>query len=164
MKHTPGPWMAEEGIEGQGLRWVTGKNGEQVAQVYSDYKNPLEANARLIAAAPDLLATLQKVVDYHKYVQEKCIWHLEANAQVDLIDILRDTQAAIANAIGKQDRIDAQDRVIQLEEALRGLLNASSPYRDEGWQYHQDSEDGAWDLAWYQASRTLNNLNATKEG
>lgn len=68
---------------------------------------------------------------------------------------------AQAKAIGKQDRIDAQDRVIQLEEALRGLLNASSPYRDEGWQYHQDSEDGAWDLAWYQASRTLNNLNAT---
>lgn len=67
---------------------------------------------------------------------------------------------AQAKAIGEKDRMDAQDRVVQLEEALRGLLNVSSPHRDEGWEYHPDSEDGAWDEAWYRASRTLNNLEA----
>lgn len=96
MKHTPGPWTYHTH---QGHTLVqTEEPAKTVCNVYGNTTDAKEANARLIAAAPELLATLQEVVDYHKYIQDKCIWHLEANAQVDLIDLLRDTQAAIANA------------------------------------------------------------------
>jgi hypothetical protein len=47
MKHTPGPWMKEG-------PWITGNEGETLAQVYSEY----EADARLIAAAPEMLEAL----------------------------------------------------------------------------------------------------------
>lgn len=104
MKHTPGPWavttdvnnrktLVYSPIKNMGIAKCSWINNENESEVLT-----AEADARLIAAAPELLATLKKVVEYHKYVQEKCIWHLEANAQVDLIDILRETQAAIANA------------------------------------------------------------------
>jgi hypothetical protein len=59
-KHTPGPWQASEnGFLRMGVRdasgaWMTYKAGE-------DYMGPkqLEANAKLIAAAPDLLEALE---------------------------------------------------------------------------------------------------------
>lgn len=59
-KFTPGPWpMKNTGdgkriIIGEGL--VEGPNGYEVAEVYSDDcpREVAEANARLIAAAPDL--------------------------------------------------------------------------------------------------------------
>ncbi len=67
-KHTPGPWMANE--------WRASENGEEVARgweiVKDGYLLPMAdcdsenyeestANARLIAAAPDLLEALQRI-------------------------------------------------------------------------------------------------------
>jgi hypothetical protein len=60
-KHTPGPWLASQTYPGndycihaQGIPW-------QLAYLatHSQIEWPLEANARLIAAAPDLLEALQ---------------------------------------------------------------------------------------------------------
>lgn len=68
-RHTPGPWTAgrysnyagwavsapERGCIAE--RWY--KSAEHVEAIYDD--GEMEANARLIAAAPDLLATLEEI-------------------------------------------------------------------------------------------------------
>jgi hypothetical protein len=56
-KHTPGPWTAED--EGASVH-IAGHDGIWVAEVYGIDDN---ANARLIAAAPDLLQALTEVVE-----------------------------------------------------------------------------------------------------
>jgi len=58
--HTPGPWSYREG----GLCWYVepSSNSKQcLAEVYSklNSRNENEANARLIAAAPELLEALE---------------------------------------------------------------------------------------------------------
>lgn len=71
--HTPGPWpMAYTGdgkriVIGEGL--VEGPNGYEVAEVYSDDCPPeiAEANARLIAAAPEMLEALYQYVSDLRY-------------------------------------------------------------------------------------------------
>jgi len=61
-KHTPGPWHL--GMKPGPM--IYGPNGEQVADLSADMVFPDEtaANARLIAAAPDLLATLLMAESY----------------------------------------------------------------------------------------------------
>ncbi len=71
-EHTPGPWPIE--LTGDGKRIIVGKglvegpNGYEVAEVYSDDCDPNEAdaNARLIASAPELLEALQVMLDEAK--------------------------------------------------------------------------------------------------
>jgi hypothetical protein len=71
-KHTPGPWTYVENIEacyafGTNEGWEVGNADEQVGLAFVPGR---EANARLIAAAPDLLAALEALVaqalDYEK--------------------------------------------------------------------------------------------------
>lgn len=55
-KHTPGPWRVGPVDDTR----VEDASGNEVAQIDGDYNQPdtwpvMEANARLIAAAPDLL-------------------------------------------------------------------------------------------------------------
>jgi len=61
-KHTPGPWYAESGHEqrnGQ-LYWqVTDGNDAIMQNQFCWCQGSQEANARLIAAAPDLLKALE---------------------------------------------------------------------------------------------------------
>jgi hypothetical protein len=57
--HTPGPWVAE--TSGLPLA-VTTEDGRHLATVYPS-RDEGRANARLIAAAPDLLAALRTMVD-----------------------------------------------------------------------------------------------------
>ena len=58
-QHTPGPWSAVQFPDEPD--WVViGPNGdERIATVGGNQQRDAEANARLIAAAPDLLAALQ---------------------------------------------------------------------------------------------------------
>ena len=71
--HTPGPWNVAESYidmldDGPGApeTVIRGMDGEAVIAVALDFgsNNPTwrEANARLIAAAPDLLATLNSIL------------------------------------------------------------------------------------------------------
>lgn len=66
-KHTPGPWVIYDagiwpGIDGQtGTVIIFGIDGEE-AGVKGDGRDDAMANARLIAAAPELLAALIKIV------------------------------------------------------------------------------------------------------
>lgn len=51
-KHTPGPWAAQKGR----TTWHVGTESRGVASIYNYGEE--EANARLIAAAPELLSAL----------------------------------------------------------------------------------------------------------
>lgn len=59
--HTPGPWTwHSEGSRDYGTRGISGINGTYVAGVQST-RECWEGDARLIAAAPDLLVALQGI-------------------------------------------------------------------------------------------------------
>lgn len=62
-KHTPGPW-AFEASNGDDCGMIVGKT----AVVCDFVDDPREADARLIVAAPDLLAALQVVLRDYKAV------------------------------------------------------------------------------------------------
>jgi len=60
MTHTPGPWTLATAHDARVIL-VNDRNGNAVGElVYSDTRNP--ADARLIAAAPDLLAALRTMM------------------------------------------------------------------------------------------------------
>jgi hypothetical protein len=61
--HTPGPWRAERDPRGD-FRIVYNDKGNWLAEVHSDGEPEVaEADARLIAAAPELLAALKRAKD-----------------------------------------------------------------------------------------------------
>ena len=57
-KHTPGPWIAEDD---QSIYAADGDGRRLIAECHAGHKEERAANARLIAAAPDLLAALEDV-------------------------------------------------------------------------------------------------------
>ena len=63
-KHTPGPWQFSPGHDPHNQAQIYGDDGKTLAVTFSDEGS---ANARLIAAAPDLLfalyACLAELVD-----------------------------------------------------------------------------------------------------
>lgn len=67
-KHTPGPWAAIDRksiYPGNSRFWITGSNGDPriIAEVsYVKRGDEFHANARLIAAAPDLLTALDELL------------------------------------------------------------------------------------------------------
>lgn len=78
--HTPGPWNYDQTGDGKricvGIGLVDGPNGYDVAEVYSDDCDSDEAlaNARLIAAAPELLAIAEILLDrgyVSKFIDEE---------------------------------------------------------------------------------------------
>ena len=76
-QHTPGPWKDD------GMEFIMDANGFAICQA-RDFDS-WEANARLIAAAPEMLAALQKIVT--------------ANANYDdLTQPMLEAEAAIAKA------------------------------------------------------------------
>lgn len=70
-KHTPGPWTIADGYSNSGEADAIGVVSKWpsewvIADVWKDSENLVveaEANARLIAAAPDLLAALEEAKD-----------------------------------------------------------------------------------------------------
>ena len=100
MKHTPGPWTAELDAHGRGrikgdrcwvaTTWTTADDD-------SNKRYPAEANALLIASAPDLLEALTKLLDMH----DRCDAGFAPT--VELRFAIRDmARAAIAKATGEQ--------------------------------------------------------------
>jgi len=95
-KHTPGPW--EQGTQTRGSTTLVARieTGFAVAEMRNvHFREEAEANARLIAAAPELLEALQLAYS----VLMDCI----PDADCDLYkrDARRKARAAIAKAIGK---------------------------------------------------------------
>jgi hypothetical protein len=65
-KHTPGPWIVKTYTPNHGCwnHWIQSKHGPSNT-------DEAEANARLIAAAPELLEALKELVAEHEYRCEK---------------------------------------------------------------------------------------------
>ena len=82
--YTPGPWQIADG-ESRRVYLINHGRDAVGETVYTDTRNP--ADARLIAAAPDLLACLLDVLD--------------ANGDLDVMDFDR-YRAAIAKATGQE--------------------------------------------------------------
>lgn len=100
-KHTPGPWVVEENSSPP-LIW--GNDYEKpVAEVelhrsYADYVDgEAQANARLIAAAPDMLEALENLVAKYNAMQDGNI-----GAQLTNGDFFA-ARAAIAKAKGQAE-------------------------------------------------------------
>jgi len=66
-EHTPGPWKSAEYFNGDCLRVIQSGSGATIAKMSKDWPGiDIEANARLIAAAPALLAALKAILDVLK--------------------------------------------------------------------------------------------------
>ena len=113
-KHTPGPWVIETVPTSVGICHKIGpfppRRPDDVtprsACLYADYPsvhnpadNELYANARLIAAAPELLAALQSFVE----VMDESFGYPDTANEVDkLTKAAAKARAAIAKALGEQ--------------------------------------------------------------
>lgn len=103
MSHTPGPWMVAGPSFGDPLpRYTTcvvteeDDDGEVVDICefpVSDYDEQNEANARLIAAAPDMLEALEAIV--------KSLADQDDEGMIEHAQQMIDARAAIAKAKGK---------------------------------------------------------------
>ena len=70
-KHTPGPWLVGEhriGLDGDADEIDVVSKGDSrgdhsICTVDEAWEGCIEANARLIAAAPDMLAELERLID-----------------------------------------------------------------------------------------------------
>ena len=113
--HTPGPWMEIEtetsiDLDDDGHGRLTGwgdiadSNGRVIAVAlgYGAWIDPeCDANARLIAAAPDLLEALQSIVGQHdKFRQRNGNQEDAYNLLASRWDIFDNARAAIAKATG----------------------------------------------------------------
>jgi hypothetical protein len=91
-QHTPGPWVVDRShpdwVEGTTI-WA---NDVVVAHAVADQHHQTEENARLIAAAPCLLAALQELVEYFGPMP---------NVDNGLDERLTNARAAIDNATGE---------------------------------------------------------------
>lgn len=102
MAHTPGPWVVggASGNEGEAreivaasrtIAWSASTWDEDEGDVVTEED---DANAHLIAAAPDLLAALKELVDYDEGSNEPGEFGYE---------ILQRCKAAIAKAEGRSE-------------------------------------------------------------
>lgn len=125
-KHTPGPWYCGEPFEvfpGAGLRFhVSQAEGATYTPHYSDVAHFLaetipgekleiqRANARLIAAAPELLEALEKRLQADAAYAQLALADVDPNTHEHLLQQIEDAEeaakdagrAAIAKARGAQ--------------------------------------------------------------
>ena len=97
-KYTQGPWSDESHSMGQ-VVVVTDASGQPVARMNSLSVEVNEANARLIAASPELLEALQQAVGSLEWaasvigdIPPKC----------DYMERIEEAKAVIAKATGEQ--------------------------------------------------------------
>ena len=94
-KHTPGPWeVSKEGDyvfhrHGSVVMWITGKM----------YKPNEKANARLIAAAPDMHKDLTRCLDTLCLLME---YELDGTLMRFLSDLIDEVSATVDKAEGKE--------------------------------------------------------------
>lgn len=94
MSHTPGPWQAWEPLRNSRHRPITqAPNGQTIAYVQYSQSMPVDANARLIASAPELLAALKEA--------RRCLaYHVGKDQFSADIAAVEQAEAAIAKAEG----------------------------------------------------------------
>lgn len=101
-KHTPGPWHVVEEMDDDGdVLYSIEADNVPVADIYRKAEH--EANARLIAAAPELLEALMSILDYAPEM-ELCIasrYGGDSFTYVGFSGHIADAKAAIAKATGE---------------------------------------------------------------
>lgn len=98
-KHTPGPWKAGKELSSRSSEWLIamdcGDRGRGIAIAETVPATGRElANARLIAAAPELLEALQNLMTRVQYDKDAKHW---------FTDEQKAARAAIAKALGEKD-------------------------------------------------------------
>ena len=92
-KHTPGPWsFYDDSNDGKTNRIEIVAIGKTVARIYHSVPDEDLPNARLIAAAPELLASLQIMVD--RFIDTEGSFGAWENEAIEV------ARAAIAKATG----------------------------------------------------------------
>lgn len=100
-KHTPGPWWVDEPLEDGGTEPIVANAQWVICEVADgiDEDGAMEANARLIAAAPDLLAALENLTPILEAAESNASGNPEWKWVSSRINTAR---AAIAKAEGRQ--------------------------------------------------------------
>ncbi|PWC69126.1 hypothetical protein TSH7_01390 [Azospirillum sp. TSH7] len=92
--HTPGPWLVQHEGNGELVVWTRQPHTGALATVHSEDINgeyPAEANARLIASAPDLLSIARR------WMALNGEWHPTRYA-AEKARLIDDTRAALRKA------------------------------------------------------------------
>jgi hypothetical protein len=102
-QHTPGPWSVRPTTKPVLIDCDLGGTKFAVAGAYHFHvsESTAEANARLIAAAPDLLAALKRgetELDHQERKHRQQGWTISADCCREVANVIR---AAIAKAEGK---------------------------------------------------------------
>jgi len=101
--HTSGPWVAGKNNLAVNFRFVTDRGGDVVA--YCDKpKGEARANARLIAAAPELLAELVASVERLEELRDRHLLHAAAVTRALVQKRIDAARVAIAKATGEDSR------------------------------------------------------------
>lgn len=95
-KHTPGPWLVQAGNEwADGIVTLEGhnENGTPMYWTVASYnrrRDESDANARLIASAPELLAALKRLIatglderEYHEFMSNPAHYARAAIAKAE---------------------------------------------------------------------------------
>ena len=108
-QHTPGPWKADKGgfnYIGEYDHWGTVRGGPKIynlVTVWADVPelaSQAEANARLIASAPDLLAMVERYASECAECDGKGTW-VGPDLHTEPCDTCADLRALIARARGE---------------------------------------------------------------
>lgn len=108
MKHTPGPWFIEhDASQFENHAAISAKTHGMLAHVVwkmedDDQTPECEANARLIAAAPDLLAALREISA--DYADRFDLESPSTNPGIKIV--IEQARAAIAKATGESRELD----------------------------------------------------------
>lgn len=100
-KGTSGPWHTSRGEYGElFVDAPIGPNETTICEVLDYEKDDMEANARLIAAAPELLEALQSMVEMWKVAADKFDWGRSC-LDARTIQLLNESPALAQKAITK---------------------------------------------------------------
>jgi hypothetical protein len=107
-KHTPGPWHVVEKAEhkGKGILHIVEEGGNSYWEIATlmTHDAELEANARLIAAAPELLEALEEIVtELHGAIYNRALstWATKEVAYKHADGLVEKYRALIAKAKGE---------------------------------------------------------------
>jgi hypothetical protein len=102
-KHTPGPWVAE-GEDRETWR-IRSEDYGTICRIH-DPEGPVEHDAHLIAAAPDLLDALEALLAWQRHLEFRDVPGKEGRslAYAGDLEIIR---AAIAKARGQAEHAEA---------------------------------------------------------
>ena len=116
--YSPGPWTSRVNTDSAArFLEIIGDRGWPIAHVYFGTTQEATANARLIAAAPELLSALVRIMEYAH--DGAAIRDINTSEQPEFIN----ARAAIAKAEGKQTNPHFDPKLIERSKQNYELLD-----------------------------------------